>query len=77
MNDKALELNADERDHLAKLLAMDINDMRDTHIEAIKARADYLTDEIKARLPFLSEVKSTPKVGKKSAPIVAEDSSQN
>ena len=55
MNDKANELNADEREHLAKLIAMDINDMRDTHIEAIKARADYLTDETKARFPFLNE----------------------
>jgi hypothetical protein len=67
MNDKAQELNADEREALAKLLAMDINDMRDTHIEAIKARADYLTDETKARLPFLSEAKPAAKPGKKAA----------
>jgi inorganic pyrophosphatase len=71
MNDKAQELNADEREALAKLIAMDINDMRDTHIEAIKARADYLTDETKARLPFLSESKQVSKV-KKSTPLDQE-----
>jgi hypothetical protein len=50
---------------------MDINDMRDTHIEAIKARRDYLTDETKARFPFLSEAKQMSKV-KKSLPVEQE-----
>ena len=72
MNDKAQELNADEREGLAKLLAMDINDMRDTHIAALKARRDYLTDLEKSRFPFLLEAKPTSKVSKKSADIQAE-----
>jgi hypothetical protein len=61
-NELAQELNADEREGLAKLLAMDINDMRDTHIEAVKARQMYLTDSEKARFPFLAEVKPRPKL---------------
>jgi hypothetical protein len=63
MNDKAQELNADEREALAKLLAMDINDMRDTHIEAIKARQMYLTDDEKTRLSILL----SPEVSKKAS----------
>jgi inorganic pyrophosphatase len=77
MNEKAQELNADEREGLAKLLAMDINDMRDTHIEAIKARQLYLTDAEKARFPFLTDPKPTAKVSKKSTEVVSKDSEQN
>ena len=68
MNDLAQELNIEEREGLEKLLAMDVNDMRDTHIAAIKARAMYLTDETKARFPFLSKSKQPSKV-KKPAPL--------
>ena len=71
MNDKAQELNIDELEGLEKLLAMDINDMRDTHIEAIKARRDYLTDAEQSRFPFLSEPKQVSKV-KKPAPLDQE-----
>ena len=66
MNELAQELNIEEREGLEKLLAMDVNDMRDTHISAIKARAMYLKDETKARFPFLSKVKPALKVGKKN-----------
>jgi inorganic pyrophosphatase len=66
MNDKAQELNADERKALAKLIAMDINDMRDTHIEAIKSRADYLTDLEKARFEFLVPPEPSRKPAKQS-----------
>jgi len=51
---------------------MDPNDMRDSHVEAVKARRDYLTDAEKTRFPFLSEVKPTSKVSKKSADIEKE-----
>jgi inorganic pyrophosphatase len=70
MNEKAQELNAEEREALAKLIAMDPNDMRDTHIEAIRARADYLTDETKARFDFLI----VPKKPSKSARLVQDAS---
>jgi hypothetical protein len=68
MNELAQELNIEEREGLEKLLAMDVNDMRDTHISAIKARAMYLTDETKARFPFLTKPKQLNKL-KKSAPL--------
>ncbi len=71
MNDLAQELNSDEREGLEKLLAMDVNDMRDTHIDAIKARTMYLKDETKARFPFLTEPKQVSKV-KKPAPLDQE-----
>lgn len=69
MNELAKLLNAAEREHLEKLIAMDVNDMLDSNIAALKARVMYLTDEVKARFPFLSEAK--PKA-KKAADIQAE-----
>jgi len=67
MNELAQELNDTEREGLAKILAMDVNDLLETHIAAIKARVMYLTEEAKARFPFLSEPKPASKVTKKTA----------
>lgn len=61
MNDKAQELNAEEREGLTKVLAMDVNDLLETHIAHIKARVMYLTEETKARFPFISEAKPASK----------------
>ncbi len=55
MNELAQELNSEERDKLAALLAKDINDLLPTQIDHIKARVMYLTDAEKARFPFLRE----------------------
>lgn len=71
MNELAQELNAEEREALAKILAMDVNDLLETHIAHIKARVAYLTEETKARFPFLSEAKPASKVSKKTADIEA------
>jgi hypothetical protein len=72
MNELAQQLNAEEREGLEKILAMDVNDMRDTHIEAIKARQMYLTDAEKARFSFLVE-KPVAKVSKKNPHLETEE----
>jgi len=71
MNEKAQELNAEEREGLAKILAMDVNDLLQTHIDHIKARIMYLTEETKARFSFLTE-KPVSKASKKSADVEKE-----
>jgi len=45
--------------------------MRDTHIEAVKARQMYLTDAEKSRFPFLPE--PVPKIGKQSTKVKSQE----